>query len=591
RSTQHAARSTQHAARSTQRRWLRALGGTLALSSLWSLAGGCVWSVPVTPPAPIGDESFQSETALTTARVEVADGIFSDTAVMSFNDFTIEQLPGGPEFFYFDSNSIVEVRRGASLMGWARGVPVPGGGVVWTYNGKVHAAGWTIWADPSNATDRSTPSTVYLAQMAASDESFDTHSKGSDVIADLPELGKAINGFCVARSVNAAISFDVTCHQVLPKPPATSVFLDKTGIAVDWAGRVWVVTEDRDAPHPAPGAGTGTLRLYRNTTAAWNNFTEVTVPPQAIAGLGNLEPRLKSDGAGDIFLQSVFVPPGPLGSAPYELRTIQVAGPSEVFYGDVLNALPGTCAVSQMKQGMAHVNIGTGATTHLIKNAFRHDFAVGSNTNGTDSAYRFAFQYTDGAGNDRIQVAEIDSTFAACEQNPFLSTESLISLAPNPGRQFQPALDFNLRAEPPGPFGWTFAHLSTAFVTDPTDKYVAPWGVTISDRTVGTQSLPAFAFYWPLAPLVNGSINWYACPESNGYWGDYFGITQLHNPFIIDPFGGGAVGAWQNVAGFTDSRPASGRAGGPVPCYWETPVLGQPQSVSGSAWVSADLVQ
>jgi hypothetical protein len=138
-------------------------------------------------------------------------------------------------------------------------------------------------------------------------------------------------------------------------------------------------------------------------------------------------------------------------------------------------------------------------------------------------------------------------------------------------------------------------HLSTTFVVDPDDKFVGPWGVTIADRTVGTAQVPAFTLLWPLVPFEfteqGQRLTWYACPRSDGYWGDYFGVTQLWNPFVVNPLNPFAIGGWENVAGFTDSRPATGPAGGGVPCYWETDALGTPQHISSSTWLSADLVQ
>lgn len=232
-----------------------------------------------------------------------------------------------------------------------------------------------------------------------------------------------------------------------------------------------------------------------------------------------------------------------------------------------------------------NAQVGVGAKQRTIRNAFRHDFDVGFE--GDAGVFRFAFHYKDAKGIDRIQVGETQD-FAECSTSPFLNTEELL-VGTNDGKQFQPTLDYALRSDPvSSPLEWQLAYLSTTFVVDPTDHYVAPWGTTIGSRTVGGVSVPAFTGFHPLAPLVlpqggaDQVIEWYSCPNSEGYWGDYFGLTQMWNPVGFDL---APVGFWQNVAAFTDSRPAP-----ELECTNETSVLGSPQHLSSNAWVSTDFV-
>jgi hypothetical protein len=439
---------------------------------------------------------------------------------MSFNDWT--NPAGVPEFTFLNGSTELEVRRGASLMGFARGLPSPTG-IVWVYGGKLYFPGWTIWADPSIATDELNPQRVYQAQLGVSDASFLKQSNGANVIK-LPgtSLGAAVDGFCVARSENAGLTFATQCIEVpFASPPSgtqvcqTSVeqtctpacvtdaacpagyrcasgvcrtrFIDKTGIAVDDEGRVWVAVEDLFARHQSPTqADLGSIRVFRSLTGTepdWRVFEEVVLSPEeAEQGIGEREPRLKSDHGGGVWLQSLhFSSP----TAVPEIRVLQFGG--GLFGVGVLNQIPG-CNLTAMVSGSQLPNTDIGSPPKPIKNAFRHDFLVGFD--GADLVYRFT-----------------------------------------------------------------------------TKPYVAPWGTTIGRRTVGGAVVPAFTAFHNLTPYAvspsgTNVVEWYACRRTDGYWGDYFGLTQMWNPFGFEL----------------------------IPGAPETDVLGAPQHINSNAWVSVDLV-
>jgi hypothetical protein len=265
------------------------------------------------------------------------------------------------------------------------------------------------------------------------------------------------------------------------------------------------------------------------------------------------------------------------------------------FSGFVVNDLT-NCDLSQMIKRNLNPStvIGLGSTERLIKNAYRHDFDLGFDHAG-NFVYRAAFHYLDAQEQDRIQVVETKD-YLECKQSPWLSTESLLFGDANVGKQFQPALSYNPRIKPVSAvFEWQLVHLSTTFSVDLAEKYVAPWGATIWTRTAGGLVVPSFTWLTPLVPPSltdqGAKLSWYSCLRDDGYWGDYFGVTQIWNPLVVipPPFGSGVPGAFQNVAGFSDSRPAT-PPGSLVDCAWETAALGAPQHIASTSWLSADLV-
>ncbi|MCA9599549.1 MAG: hypothetical protein KC776_39845 [Myxococcales bacterium] len=251
------------------------LGGALAVSCFQD---------PIIGPG-ISDQEVQSETALTTAKNNVPGIGVTDVAVMSFNDYTNTLLSGQLEYVFSNANTVREVRKGSSLMGFATGFPSPAG-VGWAYGGKIHFSGWTIWADPSNVTDPLNASRVYLAQLGASDSSFLAESGGADTISEPSgHVLAAVDGFCVARSEDGGTTFSPQCVAVPYANPLQETctansdcpnsgfkceegwcrtrLLDKTAVGVDDEGRVWVAVEDFFAQHPDPSEpNLGSVRLF-----------------------------------------------------------------------------------------------------------------------------------------------------------------------------------------------------------------------------------------------------------------------------------------------------------------------------------------
>lgn len=558
-----------------------------------------------------------------------------------------------------------------------------------------------IAGDPSMAVDPTNPYLVYAVQLGVSDASY---NMAKDPLA--PNVLFAIDGFCIARSANAGETFgagDVSgdfpylaggrayCQRVTPAhapvtKTTTNVGVDKTAVAVDWRGRVWVATEDREA---------GSIAIFHNQDEldGWNRFTRVQtctgstsdapdcIPQAQAQYVGQYEPVLRispacrdfvdspscafaPNASGSIFLESIHFDANGMAhllqisfGADYDntLKTC-AGGPcpcttsSDCGTGLICDSTshrcgPPVCTTDQdclagwrcdsslggcvQPTSWGGVDLtrdcllgtvgpavagdpnllGVYGTTdpgdgpqdgaQSITDAFRHSFDIGVDGSGTAIVDRFAYLYHPLADPTqfKLQVGELNAGTGLCTTPPGWSTEVLeaVSQDPTVGEQIWPTLNWTDRSTPSDfatyadnapSLEWQVGYLSNHRVVDNTKSYVSPWA-----STVGTQ------FGVPLLTdnlnLVFGKPNGlvtdsFPCPHDNGYWGDYFGLTQF--PGLVPasfPLPNAGVPLWLNAASFTFSahRPANA---GDVCSVYQRQKLGAPMDIDAFTWPSID---
>lgn len=126
-----------------------------------------------------------------------------------------------------------------------------------------------------------------------------------------------------------------------------------------------------------------------------------------------------------------------------------------------------------------------------------------------------------------------------------------------------PSLSFRVRSVTatgaPDPQWWV-VYYTDEHSPDPTQPFIEPQAERMFlGETCMPACHPLFQFETALAPP-----NWYACPESDHYWGDYFDVTQVRD----------SSGNWWAVSAFTSSV-------GAPPCTTATSYI---QHVAASKW-------
>ena len=462
------------------------------------------------------DRAEQAETTVVASKGFVYRGL-----VAGFNDKSVEYSET-PEIEYLpsiDDPQERRLRRGVSLMGWSTSSDA---GKTWRYRGKVRPPeGWSaIWADPEMAVDPAASERVYYVQMGISDESWNQVTGGADETLVRPN----VDGLCIARSTDSGLSFPaVKCFKVKDFGDLTIDMIDRTAITVDGVGRVWV------AVFVVETGFWNRVRLFRSaSTSGWSDFQWVEVPT-TVDHLGDQEPALVTDSEGNIWLSALFE------NTVIVNRYSYLTGER-----DKILRLDIDCGVPQIHS--TDVQIGSG---QLIRNAHSYDIAAGLNERGVP-AVRIAAQVM--REDKRVGLRVVEWTETGCVAPAGWSTLG------ESGKQFQPAMSYQDRD---GVRRWWLAFLSTRGVPDVTDNYVHPeaFEVSWSDGAVmGNRHV--------LAPT-----DWYACPENDGYWGDYFGLTQARD----------YDGTWWAVAAFSSSS-RSPQCGPP------SDYIAQPLHVAASRW-------
>ena len=268
----------------------------------------------------------------------------------------------------------------------------------------------------------------------------------------------------------------------------------------------------------------------------------------------------------------------------------QVCSQPSSWAGGDLNAL---CGITNVLQGPVLAvygvdNSGDGPQdgSHSLRGAFRHSFDVGEDQDSY-LVYRFAYLYVQAATSQlRVQVAQLDAN-GKCSVPSGWSTES-IDYTPG-SQEFWPAIDWTERSAQPLAGGssvgleWQLGYLSNRYVVDQDKRYVSPFGSTLG-TLFGQKALTSSIY---LAPEQDGVIgppsDSYLCARSEGYWGDYFGLTQFVGSGGLFGLPGGPY--WLNAATFTFSAHRTADAE-PV-CSVDGRALGLPMSVYGFTWPSS----
>lgn len=163
-------------------------GGLLLFTILQVACTGCSTAgTPVTSGLGPG----QSETA-----VAARDG--GSVITITYND----DSNNSGKIVYTSSNRTVY--SGASLMGWSYSTDA---GAHWTYGGKVGTTSdWpVIWGDPAITISRTSPSYVFLSNLAVPSGKYP--SSGLVTTVSSSDFYTAIGGGCIARSKDAGKSF------------------------------------------------------------------------------------------------------------------------------------------------------------------------------------------------------------------------------------------------------------------------------------------------------------------------------------------------------------------------------------------------
>lgn len=456
---------------------------------------------------------------------------------------------GPPLFSIASDNSTVTHQRGVSVVGWATSA----NGEAWSYKGKLATpSGWAaLLGDPTIATDPTNNTVVYIATLALSTAGWDA-AFGPETNQVTSPVVPEPNGFCVARSTDGGSTFPAFgCVEYQPD-------VDKTALTVDGSGRIWVAMEDKLNVR---------VRIWRSqgngtpSSPDWDvfdpvvpqcdadndaNCTDINIP----AGfLGDLEPRFENDGT-DPWLITVKDGPVP--------QLLMLSWDQASGFVDGYLDLSMNCGVPDVLSG-PNINLVMGG--HTFRNAFRFDVGVGKTNITREGALRVAYEVTQPVNQTRqIRVLELsaDQPFPTlCAQVIGWQTD-VLELA---FHHFQASVSWQLRGAAAGGASnpeWWLGYITNAGVDDPNDKYARFSMVPMN--MAPTPILFPQGSYTP--------TDYYACPRSNGYWGDYFGIAQLNTA------GSSTLTGWRTVMTFSDSRPAP-------PCEANT-VVGKPMQVASA---------
>jgi len=505
------------------------------------------FGVPEITATPFDLNHRQSETAI----VSSSAGFFP-FVVVAYNDGSVAF--NNPTADY----STQTYHRGWSQLGWSTSAT---SGVTWDYRGQVPPmlanafstnGGWSaLIGDPAAAVDRKSTNHVYISNLGVSDATWNAVSAGTDTIvfgsAGLQYLGHTVrspidlaDSLCVAQSNDGGISFSALGCLVL----GSAAQVDRTALAVDGKGFVWVATISVPA---ANLANFGHFRLFRSTApASVSAFVEVGLPVANV-----YDPVLKNDAEGNIWLGGQGV--GAVGANDGSVWIQEFDTTKNVWR--VSRDVAKLCGKTVDRD----VNPFFGDFSTL-RNAHPYDFDIGLDetvltTKGLE-VVRVAFEQTDDNDPTRhlVQVAQYDLGLSSCSTSATTGPSSDSTTWIEVGTQFMPSLNFANRGGEPY---WSLAYLTTANVKDPKDQYIYPASERITK--VPQSSNPRMVSFTALAPP-----DWYACTDSAGYWGDYFGSTQIRD----------GQGFWWNVSAFTSSRPAPPCTGGG----------GSPQHVVASRW-------
>ncbi len=254
--------------------------------------------------------------------MDTTDWVQSETATVSgsaflfpilvtgFNDYSISTI-SPPEFDFTVMPFII--RRGASEMGWSTSGDV---NATWQYNGKLRPPtatpgqnnGWSyIGSDPSMAVDPTSTNLVYYVHLGVSDATWNAISGGADTVLYTLFYGEGepIDGLCVAQSTDGGLTFATPACFAPPSdstpPDPEGERYDRTGVTVDGMGRVYITTRDVSAQQDT----TTRLRVFAQTTIGHlMTFTDIS-PASAFFPEGVFQPRLRTDGNGDVWLAAL----------------------------------------------------------------------------------------------------------------------------------------------------------------------------------------------------------------------------------------------------------------------------------------------
>jgi len=512
-----------------------------ALFALGTVGGGCISS----EPNPVNDgvpqrpgihydvhDAEQAETAIVAAQ-----GFIFPVLVTGFNDFSFD--PSDPEFVYLpdlDTATTRVTKKFASLMGWSTSSD---GGLTWTYRGKVYPPPrWAlIWGDPSMAVDPHSNNVVYFANLAVSNAVWNDPTFVGRAKETTKSPGCFIDGFCVAKSTDAGLTFGTpNCFHVDDPDPICAIGpgSDRTAITV---------------------AGDGTIFLATIALQPSSRITVWTAPPGTLdfklltdGGLGDSEPRIVTDPNGDIWVG---------GTEDLDTGNDVLISHWNADLGawDNQFRLAEACGIHD-KVGTN--NPGTIGTDQKIANGHTYDFAVGYNEAGV-FALRAVVQSILPNDLQYIRGAEINNVDPG---GPCHAAMDFSTLG-DAGEQFQPSLQYTNRGGT-DPQQWWTAFLSTAGVVDPTQNYVRPRSRRLIRAEANQTVFWAFTDPHDLAPP-----DWYACiqdPTDRQFWGDYFGLTQFNDSV-----------RWWSISTFTTSRFAP-------PCKVQSEWLGNPMHVASQRW-------
>jgi hypothetical protein len=192
----------------------RPSGGPPFIGERASVTGGSIRL----PLLDVTDEAHQAETVSTISRINNPGGASTFVISVGYNDTTVAAT--NPSLIYTDTSFTDPrdgtgrlIKKGTSLMGWSYSLD---NGRTFTYGGRVAPpTGWSlIWSDPAMAKTGIDDAFVYYAQIAGVTELFeqvwDPAQQG--IVSHEQNVGAALNGYCIARSIDRGISFpSVAC--------------------------------------------------------------------------------------------------------------------------------------------------------------------------------------------------------------------------------------------------------------------------------------------------------------------------------------------------------------------------------------------
>jgi len=373
-------------------------GGLPLIGERTSVTGGS-HRLPVADPT---DEGHQSETVTAISRISHPGASSTYVVTVGYNDQTVSLT--NPSLVYRDpalppptppvpdarDGEYRLVKKGTSEMGWSYSLD---DGRTFTYGGRVSPpTGWSIiWGDPAMAKSGIDDNFVYYAQLAgttAQFEAFWNASKGG-IESTGQNVANALNGFCIARSSDAGITFgSIACTD--------SGFQDGCTLAV-------AVDENRREQVYVAGHKARILRMdgiamtYAPTNTIPTPFTLTS--PEVTQG----HPRMRVSNGILYYAQRVFTRDGDVVMVNRLNATTNATtwlGQHTVMCG---NNTP--CHVSE-----AAVSLGSPGFLELGP-AFAFD--IGPDANG-QAKFRMIFATPDGTNGRRLNVAECDTDVTNC---------------------------------------------------------------------------------------------------------------------------------------------------------------------------------